>query len=352
MNLASLRALFDGPNTRGTSDRFWMAFGLAVFVLLCYPLVASTYAVANAALFLLYAILGLSLCVIWGYCGILSFGQVAFFGVGGYVFGIVGINLADGIGAALGLLAGVGVATLFAFVLGYFMFYGGVRDVYVTIMTLVVALVVHTFMGQTAGSEWAIGEAALGGFDGMTNIPNLAIGGFELIDTAFYYVVLLALLGTYLGLRALVNSDFGRAMVAVREDEERTELLGYDTKRIKLFVFTLGGALAGLSGVLYASWGNYMNPAVFGITFAALPVVWVSVGGRDSLLGAIGATYAIEWFSQQLSITGSEYALVVVGGLLLVTILWLPAGVAPAVADWLSEKQSSPAARGHEEVAD
>ncbi|KYH23933.1 leucine/isoleucine/valine transporter permease subunit [Halalkalicoccus paucihalophilus] len=348
----SLRTVLDGPNTRGTSDRFWAAFGLAVVALLGYPLVASTYAVANAALFLLYAILGLSLCVIWGYCGILSFGQVAFFGIGGYTFGIVGINLSTTTGTALGLLTGVGVATLFAFVLGYFMFYGGVRDVYVTIMTLVVALVVHTFMGQTAGSEWAIGEAALGGFDGMTNIPNLMLGGIELIDTAFYYVVLLVLLGTYLGLRALVNSDFGRAMVAVREDEERTELLGYDTKRIKLLVFTLGGALAGLSGVLYASWGNYMNPAVFGITFAALPVVWVSVGGRDSLLGAIGATYAIEWFSQQLSITGSEYALVVVGGLLLVTILWLPKGVAPAVADWLSEKQSSPSIRGHEEVAD
>lgn len=352
MSLASLRAILDGLNTRGTSDRFWTGFGLAVFALLCYPLVASTYAVANAALFLLYAVLGLSLCVIWGYCGILSFGQVAFFGIGGYTFGIVGINLSTTTGAALGLLAGVGAATLFAFVLGYFMFYGGVRDVYVTIMTLVVALVIHTFMGQTAGSEWAIGEAALGGFDGMTNIPNLVLGGFELIDTAFYYVVLITLLCTYLGLRALVNSDFGRAMVAVREDEERTELLGYDTKRIKLLVFTLGGALAGLSGVLYASWGNYMNPAVFGITFAALPVVWVSVGGRDSLLGAIGATYAIEWFSQRLSITGSEYALVVVGALLLVTILWLPEGVAPAVADWLSEKRGSPAARGHEEVAD
>lgn len=352
MNPTDLRGILDGPNSRGTSDRFWTGFGLAVFALMLYPLVASTYAIANASLFLLYAILGLSLCVIWGYCGILSFGQVAFFGVGGYAFGIVGINLTSSTGAALGLLAGVGIATLFSFVLGYFMFYGGVRDVYVTIMTLVVALVLHTFMGQTAGSEWAIGEAALGGFDGMTGIPDLALGGLVLVETAFYYAVLITLLCTYLGLRALVNSDFGRAMVAVREDEERTELLGYDTKRIKLLVFTLGGALAGLSGVLYASWGNYMNPAVFGITFAALPVVWVSVGGRDSLLGAIGATYVIEWFSQQLSITGSEYALVVVGALLLVTILWLPEGVAPAVADWLREKGSSPAARGHEEVAD
>ncbi|MEM4781597.1 MAG: urea ABC transporter permease [Halalkalicoccus sp.] len=352
MSLASLRSALDGPNARGTSDRFWTGFGLATLALALYPLVASTYAVANASLFLLYGILALSLCVIWGYCGILSFGQVAFFGVGGYVFGIVGINLSTTIGATLGLLAGVGVATLFAFVLGYFMFYGGVRDVYVTIMTLVVALVIHTFMGQTAGSEWAIGEAALGGFDGMTGIPDLAIEGVVLVETAFYYAVLLALFCTYLGLRALVNSDFGRAMVAVREDEERTELLGYDTKRIKLLVFTLGGALAGLSGVLYASWGNYMNPAVFGIVFAALPVVWVSVGGRDSLLGAIGATYAVQWLSQQLSITGSEYALVVVGALLLVTILWLPEGVAPAIADWLADDRGQPTARGHEEVAD
>jgi branched-chain amino acid transport system permease protein len=120
-------------------------------------------------------------------------------------------------------------------------------------------------------------------------------------------------------------------MVGVREDEDRIEMLGYDVRRVKLTVFTIGGALAGLSGVLYASWGNYIDPTVFSLTFATFPVVWVTVGGRESLLGAVLATVGIEWFRQQLSITGSEYALVVVGLLLLVVVLMLPEGIVPFI---------------------
>jgi branched-chain amino acid transport system permease protein len=108
-------------------------------------------------------------------------------------------------------------------------------------------------------------------------------------------------------------------------------MLGYDVRRVKLAVFTLGGALAGLSGVLYASWGNYIDPSVYSLAFATLPVVWVTVGGRESLLGAVVATVVIEWFRQQLAITGSAWATVVVGTLLLVVVLALPEGIVPFV---------------------
>jgi branched-chain amino acid transport system permease protein len=134
------------------------------------------------------------------------------------------------------------------------------------------------------------------------------------------------LVSTYLGLRALVNSDYGRVMVAVREDEDRTRMFGYDVKRVKLVVFTLGGALAGLSGVLYASRNIFIDPQVFGLTFATLPVIWVSVGGRTSLLGAVVATVAVEYL--RVTIQG-EWALVVLGVLLLVFILALPGGLVP-----------------------
>nr|WP_235271470.1 hypothetical protein [Halorubrum saccharovorum] len=225
------------------------------------------------------------------------------------------------------------------------MFYGGVRDTYVTIMTLVVALVLNTFMAQTAGSEWAVGEAQLGGFNGMTNIPSLTLGlgetGLVLEGNLFYYALLFTLLATYLGLRVLLNSSFGMTMVAVREDEARTATFGYNVPFVKLVVFTIGGALAAVGGVFYASWGNYIDPSVFGIAFAALPVVWVSVGGRESLLGAIGATLAIERMRTGLSSgigpIGSEWALVIVGGLLLGVILYLPAGVVPTLDDLVDE---------------
>jgi branched-chain amino acid transport system permease protein len=246
-----------------------------------------------------------------------------------------------------GLLVAVGLAALFAFVLGYFMFYGGVSDVYVTIMTLVVVLVLKTFLDQTAGDEWTIGEAALGGFNGMPGIPNLAFGVGEtalvLEGPALFYAALLALLATYLGLRALVNSDYGRVMVAIREDPERTEMLGYNVKRVKLAVFTFGGALAGLSGVFYVTWFNYMNPSELSLTAASLPVIWVAVGGRKTLLGPIVATVVIERLGLALSVNVGDWAFVINGLLLLVIILLLPEGLVPGLrdaADWVGRRRS------------
>lgn len=332
------RDFLEGPNTLGNSRPFWAAFGIAVVALVVYPFTTNPFVVQTTTQYFALAFLGVSLCFIWGYGGILSFGQVAFFGIAAYTFGIIGINLSTATGITLALVGAVVAGTVFAAVLGYVMFYGGVRDVYVTIITLVVAMVLHTFMAQTAGSEWAIGEARLGGFNGMPNIPDLTLGvgavGMQLDGTGLYYALLVALVATYLGLRVLVNSQFGMTMVAIREDEQRTATFGYDVPFVKLVVFTIGGALAAVGGVFYAAWGNFIDPTVFGIMFAALPVVWVSVGGRESLLGAIGATLAIERMRTGLAdgvagVVGPEWAFVIVGGLLLFVILAMPAGVAP-----------------------
>jgi len=341
----SVVGALNGPNTYGNSRAFWAFFVVGLVGVFAYPLLTGSYRAGQSSLYLLYGFLALSLCFIWGYCGILSFGQVAFFGAAGYTFGVVTLNF--GAGATLpAMAASVVVATALALALGYFMFYGGVRDVYVTIVTLAVTLVLFTFMAQTAGREWAIGDAQLGGFNGMPGIPNITVGGTGLSGESFYYLVAVLLVVTYLLLRVLVNSRYGRVMVAVREDEDRAEMLGYNTKFVKLAVFTFGGALAGLGGVLYTSWGNYVDPSVFGLEFAALPVVWVSVGGRESLLGAVGATFAVERFSQYLAATGSEWALVIVGALLLFVIMYMPNGFVPqldryvrVVLGWVRKKR-------------
>jgi branched-chain amino acid transport system permease protein len=329
------RQPFEGPNTIGNSRAFWLGFLIVIAGAVIYPLLAGSYQAGNTALFLLYAILGLSLSVVWGYAGVLSFGQVVFFGFAGYTFGIVSRNLGTALGITLAIPVAILIATLVAFVLGYFMFYGRVTGVFVAIITLVVTIVMQTFMAQTAGSGWTIGEVPLGGFNGMPRIPNITFGvegaSVSFSGMQFYWLTLAALLVSYLGLRVLVNGQFGYAMVGVREDEDRVEMLGYDVRLVKLSVFTIGGALAGVSGVLYASWGNYMDPSVYALTFATFPVIWVTVGGRESLLGAVVATVSIEWFRQQLSITGSEYALVVVGLLLLGVVLLLPEGIVPYV---------------------
>ncbi|MBX0287137.1 ABC transporter permease subunit [Haloarcula salinisoli] len=352
--LSGIRGRLEGPNTYGNSLVFWVAFVLAVFWLALYPLVTDPYTIIQTSRYFAVAFLALSLCFIWGYAGVLSFGQVAFFGVAAYTFGAIGINLSSAMGVTVAIVGAVVVGTLAAALLGYFMFYGGVRDTYVTIMTLVVALVLNTFMAQTAGSEWAIGKAQLGGFNGMTDIPSLTLGIGETAMVfergALYYALLVSLVLVYLGLRVLLNSSFGMTMVAIREDEARTETFGYNVPFVKLVVFTIGGSLAALGGVFYASWGNYVDPSVFGIAFAALPVVWVSVGGRESLIGALGATLAIEQMRTALSSgigpIGSEWALVIVGGLLLGVILFMPAGVVPTVDSLVKRLQERRSEQG------
>jgi len=340
-----LRGRLEGPNTYGNSTPFWIGLVAAVAVMASYPFITDPYSVLQASRYFAFAFLALSLCFIWGYSGVLSFGQVAFFGVAAYTFGAIGINFSSALGITAAFVGAIFVGTLLAAVLGYFMFYGGVRDVYVTIITLVFALVLNTFMAQTAGSEWAIGDARLGGFNGMTGIPDLTFGvgatSIALETVTLYYFLLAALVATYLGLRVLVNSNFGLMMVAIREDESRTATFGYNVPFIKLVVFTIGGALAAAGGVFYASWGNFVDPTVFGIAFAALPVVWVSIGGRESLLGAIGATFVIERLRTDLSggigPLAPEWAQVIVGGLLLVVIIFMPAGVVPTL-DELKDK--------------
>ncbi|WP_174182939.1 ABC transporter permease subunit [Halococcoides cellulosivorans] len=335
--LDPLRRPFIGPNTVGASWSFWAGFVALVVLAVAYPLFAGQYPAYQDAQFIAYAFLGVSLALVWGYGGILSFGQVAFFGAAGYAFGVITINFASPLGITVGVVASVAIGALLAALLGYFMFYGGVTEVYVTIITLVTSLVLHTFMAQTAGDEWTIGSAALGGFNGMPDIPAFELGAgpvaVAITNARYYWFVLALFVVTFLGLRWLVNSDFGRVAVAVREDEDRTRMFGYDVRRVKLLVFTLGGALAGLGGVLNTAWGSYVSPDVFSLSFAALPVVWVSVGGRKSLIGATVGTLAVAWGNRWLSINLPDFALIAIGTLLVVTILFFPDGVVPRVAD-------------------
>lgn len=336
-SIGSLRSALEGRNTIGNSTEFWLGFVVALAAAVVYPLTTSSFRVSNTAFLMTFVFLGLSLGIIWGYADIFSFGQVAFFGSAGYLFGIVSINIGGPEGVMIGFIVSVLLSSLFALLLGYFMFYGGVSNVYVAIVTLVVTLVLFTFISQTAGSEWAVGEVRLGGANGMTGIPSLEFGvgsmSVVLVDELFYYFTLGLIIVSYFGLRLLVNSDYGYAMVAIRENSDRTEMLGYNTQMIKLQVFTIGGALAGIGGVLYASWSNFISPDVFSLSFAVLPIIWVATGGRKTIVGMILGTLGIEYLRQQLAGTGTEFAIVIIGALLLIVILYLPEGVIPRLHD-------------------
>lgn len=332
----------EGPQTMGRGRGFWMIFVLAVLAAAIYPLFVDGWTVGNTAYFLVWTFMAMGLGVIWGYAGSLSFGQTAFFGLAGYGYGVLTLNFGAAYGFTLVALAlSVGLAALLAVVLGYFMFYGRVQGVFIGIVTLSVTLVFQAFMAQTAGPEWAIGAARLNGFNGMSGMPPLTIpwpGGDVLLyaDIALYYVLLGLMLVVYLGLRMLLNAPFGNVLVAIRENPERAEMLGYDVRRYQLLAFVLGGALAGLSGVLYTAWGQYITPSSMGITAAALPVIWVAFGGRKDVTATLIGTLAMIFLYQGLTIYGSQYAIVAMGVILVLTVLFAPDGIVLSLMRWIA----------------
>ncbi|MCF3935474.1 ABC transporter permease [Acuticoccus sp. M5D2P5] len=323
----------EGPQTFGSGIAFWTIFVLVVAAACAYPFFADGWTVGNAAYFLVWTFMAMGLSVIWGYAGALSFGQTAFFGLAGYAYGVLTINVGETYGFTfIALVIAVALAGVFAAVLGYFMFYGRIRGVFIGIVTLSVTLVFETFMAQTAGPQWAIGSARLNGFNGMTGMPPLTVpwfGGDIALwpDRPLYYVLLALTVIVYLGLRMLLNSRFGNVLVAIRENPERAEMLGYDIRLYQLLAFVVGGALAGLSGVLYTAWGQYITPNSMGLTAAALPVVWVAVGGRRDITATLIGTLLVLSLFQTLTIYGSQYALVAMGALLVLIVLLAPEGI-------------------------
>lgn len=288
-----------------------------------YGSVINDYAASSAAYYILNVPMALGLAMLWGISGVLSFGQVAFFGAAGYTYGVVAGNIlsSPGLAAVAGIAGGLGAALALALAFGYFIFYGRVEAWIVPIVTLVMTLILATFMGQTAGYEWKVGEVLLGGYNGMTNIPPMSVLGRDLFGRALFYYVLITVVIAWLAVVLCVRSSFGDVLVALREDSLRTELFGHDVRLMQLLCFSVAALLAGLSGVLYVQWGNYITPDSMGLLQATLPVVWVAVGARTSLLGVTAATVVLNVLSFKLSSSGNQYAFVILGALLVLAMV-------------------------------
>jgi ABC-type branched-subunit amino acid transport system permease subunit len=235
----------------------------------------------------------------------------------------------------------------FAALLGYFMFYGRISDVYLGVITLTVTLILFNSVNSTAGPEFHIGSARLGGFNGIPGIPPLNFPGNKIavIDLEGMFTLATAsLLVTYFGLRLLLASRFGRVIVGIRENERRAELLGYDPRAYKLATFIIGGALAGFAGCLFANWGNFVSPTIFGLAQSAQIIIWVIVGGRGTLIGPILGCIGIQWLNAALGANqpsgGSDWwskifanAPLILGIILVAFVLLVPKGLVPTLAD-------------------
>ncbi|MHB8589371.1 MAG: ABC transporter permease subunit [Candidatus Dormibacteraceae bacterium] len=338
---------------RAVWDSSWLQPVVVVLAALLAGMFVSDFQKVTLALWVIYGLVALSLDFVWGRAGIFSFGQTAFFGVAAYAYGVISINLSPNTGETISALIGaVVVAGALAAALGYFMFYGKVGDVYVAIITLAVTLVLLQVMTSTAGPQYHIGQAQLGGYNGMTNIPSMEFGypghpGDQMSQPDTYnFVVLLAGLA-FLVVRVLLRSGFGRVITAIRENELRTELLGYDVRRAKVVVFAVAGAVAGLAGGAYAGWGNFMNPAPFSLPAAALIVIYVLVGGKGTLVGAFIGAVAVEWLSTVLGGVLPSSTTLVVGAILIGVVLLVPGGLTPLIGNLLKRliPRRSPARR-------
>jgi ABC-type branched-subunit amino acid transport system permease subunit len=296
---------------------------------LVLPQALELFALINATVFISMALLALSLGLIWGFCGILCFGQTAFFGLGGYSYAIAAINFGDTTGAVPVALL---MPTLIAAALGYLMFYGRISDVYMGVITLTVTLILYKFANSTAGDQWTIGKAPLGGFNGIPGTPplNVPLQPDQALDPQQVFILAVAcLLACYVISKLVLRTRFGRVAVAIRENEARAELLGYDVRLHKLGMFVLGSVMAGLAGMLFANC-VFVSPTMFSLSYAGQVIIWVLIGGVGTLVGPIIGCILVQMLVTWAGTLPDIDPNLVLGLVFMLAVLAVPQGLLPA----------------------
>ena len=313
-----------------------------------------TWSVSLIGKYMCFALLALSVDLVWGYCGILSLGHGAFFALGGYA---MGMHLMRRIGDrgvyghpelpdfmvfldwdalpwywlgfdsfAFAAVMALLVPGALAFAFGWFAFRSRVTGVYLSIVTqaMTFALMLAFFRN----------DMGFGGNNGLTDFKDLL--GFDLQDGAtrngLFVATGLALAGGLVLCRFIVASRLGRVLIAVRDAESRTRFLGYRDAHYKLFVFVVSAMLAGAAGALYVPQVGIVNPGEFSPANSIEIVVWVAVGGRGTLYGAVLGAVLINYAKSYFTGALPEVWLFVLGGLFIGSTLFLPKGVVGALA--------------------
>ena len=299
--------------------------------------------------YICYAILALSLDLVWGYVGVLSLGHGAFFALGGYAFGMYLMRSIGGRGVyghaelpdfmvflnwselpwywwgfdqfAFALLMALLVPGVLAFVFGWFAFRSRITGVYLSIMTqaLTFALMLAFFRN----------EMGFGGNNGLTDFKDVLGFPLQAPETriGLYLASVLALGGSYLLCRFITRSKLGLLLPAIRDAEARVRFLGYSVTYAKLFVFSVSGVLAGLAGALYVPQVGIINPSEFSPAHSIEIAVWVAVGGRGYLTGAIIGALAVNAAKTWFTGVAPEFWLFFLGALFVLITLLLPQGL-------------------------
>ncbi len=294
--------------------------GLTLIVAMLLPLVLQDYLTVFATRVIILALFALSFDLVWGYAGIMSFGQALFFGSAGYGVALLARDL-DITSILLVLPAAALIGLIVSLLLGGFLLLGRHPS-------SVIFVALGTLTGSYAADRLARGWYYLGGQNGIPSIPPMTLGSTEITEgPVYYYLALGVLVVVYLLCRILVRSQFGLALAGLRENEQRIAFFGYKAQHLKAIVFAVGGMIAGLAGGLYAFHEGFVWPNMLGVVISTQVVLYVLFGGSGTLIGAVIGAIIIEGVSFWLSDNYRDVWPIILGVLLLLVILFRPLGL-------------------------
>ncbi|MBF2046209.1 MAG: urea ABC transporter permease subunit UrtC [Leptolyngbya sp. IPPAS B-1204] len=323
-----------------------IVLAIALFFILVVPLLLSGFRLNLMGRFLALSIVALGIDLIWGFTGLLSLGHGIFFTLGGYALAMhLKLQIPPTASSQLpefmslygvtelpwfwqpfysfpfAALAVVLIPGILAGLLGYVIFRNRIRGVYFSILTQAATIIFFNFFnGQ---------QKLFNGTNGLTDFQTLF--GVKVNAPAtqygFYVLTIILLILAYALCRWLTSGRFGRLLMAIRDDESRVRFTGYNPTGFKVLVFAISGALAGLSGALFTLQTGIVSPNSMNIAFSIEMVIWVAVGGRATLVGAILGTLVVNFAKSLLSEKFPDIWLFFQGGLFLLVVMFLPDGI-------------------------
>ena len=337
----------------------WLTLGFVVFAVIFLVLLGTQWTSPDSALhisdytltligkMLCYAIVAMSLNLVWGYCGILSLGHGLYFALGGYAMSMYLVQApapgqeTAGLPAftfllnwtelpwywagtdtlSWALILALLVPGIVAFVFGYFAFRSRIKGVYFSIMTQAVTYAAMLLFFRN--------ETGFGGNNGFTDFKSIA--GYSITATntraVLFLISFVVLVMVFILVRWIMRSRFGKVITAIRDSESRVMFIGFNPLHYKLAIWTLSAVLCGIAGALYAPLVGIINPGEMSPVNSIEMVIWVAVGGRGSLIGSILGVFTVNGAKTFFTVFMPEYWLYVLGGLFVVVTLFMPKGL-------------------------
>jgi branched-chain amino acid transport system permease protein len=296
-----------------------IAIAMGCVLLALVPLFSGSYFLSFATEVLIFAIFAMSLDILLGYTGLMSFGHAAFFGLGAYTVVLLGAKY--GLSLWLGLFAGIAVAAIGAVVIGFFCV--RVKGIPFLMLTMAFAQLIYS-----VAVKW---RDFTGGSDGVGGVVRPSFLSFSLDSPELMYLLILAFfVATYFVLRRLVDSPLGKSFVGIRENEMRMRAMGYPTVKYKLLSFVISGAVAGMAGGLYAFFNEYISPDAMYWSASGDVLVMVTLGGAGSLVGPVIGVMTFLGLKYFVSSTTQHWTLII-GIIFIFSVMYFPHGIYGAI---------------------